>query len=119
MRDVKKYEVFNRSHELVKRIYTITKNYPKDEIYGLTSQMRRAVVSIVANMMEGSVKGHKEFVHYLFISLGSLKEMEYYIYLSKDLKLINENEYSDLNDELTAIRSMLIKLIKTVEEDAK
>jgi four helix bundle protein len=80
-RDYHKLKVFQAAHELVKKIYKITKGFPKEELFGLISQMRRAAVSIPANIAEGSArKGKKEYIQFLFNALGSASELEYYIF---------------------------------------
>lgn len=92
--------VWQKSHALVLSIYKVTKSYPKDEIYALTSQVRRASVSIAANIAEGykkKTKGSK--LNFLNISEGSLEEVKYYILLSKDLEYITEKEFKDLENQ--------------------
>lgn len=89
--------VWQKSHKLVLEIYKITKSYPKDEIYALTNQIRRAAVSISANIAEGYKKKTKaNKLNFLNISEGSLEEVKYYIILSKDLDFITEKEYNSL-----------------------
>ena len=83
--------VWQKSHELVLDVYRHTSNFPKSELYGLTSQFRRAAVSIAANIAEGFKKrGKKDKARFLNISQGSLEECRYYIILSKDLGYGNE-----------------------------
>lgn len=90
--------VWQKSHKLVLEIYKITKSYPKDEIYALTNQIRRAAVSISANIAEGYKKKSKPSkLNFLNISEGSLEEVKYYIILSKDLSFITEKEYNSLD----------------------
>ena len=93
MRDINKYEVFKKSHKLVLRIYEITKNYPKDEIYGLVAQMRRASYSIPMNLKEGGGGSENEFLRYVKIAYGSCEELLYQMMLSRDLKYITVEEY--------------------------
>ena len=91
--------VWQKAHLLVLSIYKITRNFPKDETYALTNQMRRASVSIAANIAEGYKKktlANKS--HFLNISEGSLDEVKYYITLSKDLEYINENKEAELEN---------------------
>ena len=96
--------VWQKSHLLVLSIYKATKNYPKEEVYALTSQVRRAAVSIAANIAEGyKKKTTANKLNFLNISEGSLEEVKYYIVLSKDLEYINEktaNELDSLADEV-------------------
>ncbi len=82
-RDFKKILTWQRADDLVVRIYEITQNFPKEELYGLTSQLRRAAVSVPANIVEGSSRGHKrEYLQFLYIAKSSLAEVEYYLHLS-------------------------------------
>jgi len=93
----KKLIVWQKSHLLVKEIYKITGNFPKDELFGLTNQMRRCAVSVPANIVEGySRKSVKEKLNFYNIARGSLSELEYYIDLSFDLKYIEEEKYKEL-----------------------
>lgn len=90
--------VWQKSHKLVLEIYKTTKAYPKDEVYSLTSQLRRAGVSIAANISEGYKKKSKASkLNFLNISEGSLEEVKYYILLSKDLGYITEKEFINLD----------------------
>lgn len=90
--------VWQKSHKLVLDIYKVTKSFPKVEIYALTSQIRRAGVSIAANISEGYKKKTKASkLNFLNMSEGSLEEVKYYILLSKDLEYITENEFNNLN----------------------
>ncbi len=84
--DTSKLIVWQKSHELVLKIYKITKDFPKDEMYGLTSQIRRASVSIPSNIAEGKARGsNKEYKRFLLMARGSLEETKYQLLLAKDL----------------------------------
>ena len=97
----KKLIVWQKSHLLVMEIYKITSNFPKDELFGLTSQMRRSAVSIPANIVEGySRRSIKEKLNFYNIARGSLSELEYYIDLSSDLAYIKKEEYQKLEKYL-------------------
>lgn len=90
----KTLKVFQESHAFVLTIYKATKGFPKNEEFGLVSQIRRAAVSIVANLVEGNSRNHKkEFLQFLFISKGSLEEVNYYLLLAHDLGYISKGEY--------------------------
>lgn len=98
-RTFKELIVWQKSHKLVLEIYRTTKVYPKEEVYALTSQIRRASVSIAANISEGYKKKTKASkLNLLNISEGSLEEVKYYILLSKDLEYISEKEYNYLEN---------------------
>ena len=106
----KKLEIWKRSRILVKEIYLITKNFPKEELYGLTSQIRRASVSIPSNIAEGvSRSTDAQIVHFLDISIASSCEVETQLYLSYDLGYVSEVDLNRLTDEISQIRRMTIK----------
>ena len=116
MKTHKDLDVWKKSVDLVTLIYEVTKNFPKDEIYGITNQIRRSAVSIPSNIAEGSArKGDKEFMQFLYISLGSLSELETQLIISNNLKYILINDYESIIDRLEEIRKMLIGLIKFVK----
>jgi four helix bundle protein len=109
--DLKKY-----IHEYIKFIYKVTKNFPKEELYGVTSQFRRAGMSIMLNYIEGFARKNKiknkVYKNFLETSYGSLKETKYLLFFSYDVKYINKNEY-DYGLELSEkIGKMLWSLIK-------
>ena len=111
MRDFKKYDIWQLSHLLTLEIYKITTVFPKEEIYGLTSQIRRATSSIPTNISEGCGRNSdKEFNQFLNIALGSANETEYLIILSKDLNYISEEQFSDLDFKINTIKSKIYKL---------
>ena len=117
MQDYRKLTVWNRSHQLVLDLYKLVNLFPKEEQFGLISQIKRAVSSIPANIAEGSGRNsNKDFAQFLNIALGSLNEVTYFILLAKDLKYINIEDYSKLTDECNEIKSMLISLIKKIRE---
>ena len=102
--------------DFVKHIYKATETFPKSEIYGLSSQMRRAAVSIPSNLSEGAArKGKKEFNQYLNIAQGSISEIDTQIELSFILNFIEENVYNDLMDDLNTISKMLFGLSRSLQ----
>src|SRR3989338_7749402 len=99
MRSFKDMKVWNKAYELVLQIYKVTKDYPQEEKFSLTQQMRRSAISIIANIAEGNKrKSDKDFRHFLNISEGSLEEVKCYLILSSDLGYLNKNNYQDLFD---------------------
>lgn len=115
MRDFKKYDIWQLSHSLTLVIYKITCNYPKEELYGLTSQIRRASSSIPTNISEGCGRtSDKEFNYYLNIALGSACETEYLLILSKDLQYIDDEIFIHLEKEINAIKSKIYNLKKAL-----
>ena len=110
MRDFHKLMIWQRSHSLTLEIYKITKTFPKEEVFGLTSQIRRAVSSIPTNIAEGCGRNsNKEFAHFLQIAIGSATEVEYQLLLAHDINYINDDDYQVLTDETVAVRKMIIK----------
>ncbi len=104
--------VWQKAHEFVLEVYKNTKAFPKNELYGLTSQFRRAAVSIAANIAEGfKKKGKKDKVRFYNISQGSLEECRYYIILSNDLGYSNNNE---LDHKLQEVSKLLNAYSKTI-----
>lgn len=112
----KDLNLWKESMNLVEDIYSISKHFPKEEIYGLTSQMRRSAISIPSNIAEGAGRnGGKEFVRFLYIALGSLSELETQLEISLRLKYIpNEIDAQPIFDKIIFIRRMLSKLIKSI-----
>ncbi len=108
MRDFRKLQIWERAHNLVLKIYEITKLLPKEELYGLTSQIRRAAVSVPTNISEGAGKdSSKDFVRYLNIALGSLSEVQYLLFLIKELNYISDNQISPFEVEANELKMMI------------
>jgi len=106
-------DVWKRGKSIVVEIYKLTKRFPKDELYGLTSQMRRAAVSIPSNIAEGFSRYHqKEYVQFLYIALGSCSELETQIEISYELNYCTEPAKESLLEELNRESRMLRSLIK-------
>lgn len=115
MKNFKKLKVWQKSIELVKLIYKRTSDFPKNEMFGLTSQIRRASVSIPSNISEGSGRGSKkEFNHFLNIALGSTYELETQLIISHEIELISNDDFSELNSIVDEIQKMIIGLQKSL-----
>lgn len=113
MKDFRKLNVWEKAHQNTLDIYKITKSFPVEERYGLTSPLRRAAVSVPTNIVEGSSRRtEKDFAHFLQISIGSSSEVEYLILLSKDLEFIDNDDYNKLTEEVVTTRKMLINFTK-------
>ena len=111
MRDFKKYEVWQLGRKFSLDIYSNTKHFPKEEIYGITSQIRRATISIPTNISEGCGRNSdKEFAHFVNIALGSAHEVENLLILSNDLLYLEEKVFSELENEINKIKRKLYKL---------
>ncbi|MFA5131783.1 MAG: four helix bundle protein [Candidatus Paceibacterota bacterium] len=116
MKTFKDLDVWRRSVSFATDIYSVTKTFPKEETYGLVSQLRRAGVSIASNIAEDSKKGKKEFSHFIKISQGSGAEIETQLIIAKNLNYIKENDFDRLITELESIMRMLTNLYKSVAE---
>ena len=107
-------EVWKESIELVKMIYDVTKNFPISEKYGLTSQLRRATVSISSNLAEGSSRmSNKDKAHFTTLSFSSAMEVLNQIIIAKDLEYISEENYSEIRKNISKITNMLNSLRKS------
>ncbi|MBS1607628.1 MAG: four helix bundle protein [Bacteroidetes bacterium] len=118
MQNYKDLKVWAKAHAFTLSVYEITKAFPKDELYSLTNQLRRASSSVPANIAEGCGKNSQgELAHFLNISLGSANEAEYFLLLSKDLKYLPEVNFTELEDNINEIKAMLISLINKVRSN--
>ena len=100
MQNFKTLKVWEKSHELTLAVYKATANFPKDELYGLTSQIRRACASIPANIAEGCGRtGKAELARFLQVAMGSASELEYHLLLAHDLGLLRDGEYKLLENQ--------------------
>jgi four helix bundle protein len=117
MQDFKKLKVWEKSHQFTLEIYKITKDFPKEELYGLVSQIRRASSSIALNIAEATGRmSNAENQRFFVIATGSVQECSYCLILVKDLGYISENQYLELNDMLEHIKAMLLKMITILKE---
>ena len=115
MQNYKDLMVWRRAHEFTLRIYEAVATFPKDEIYNLTSQIKRSSSSIPTNIAEGCGRfTQKDLANFLQIALGSSHELEYQLLLAKDLKFIQDEKYLELEKKVGEIKAMLISLIKKV-----
>jgi four helix bundle protein len=113
MQDFHKLDVWRKAHDLTLRIYGVTTEFPKDEQYGLTSQLRRACSSIPANIAEGCGRGsNAELGRFLQIALGSASELEYHLLLARDLKHLTTADYEALVVSTLEIKRMLTGLLR-------
>jgi four helix bundle protein len=109
----KNLEAWKLGFEFAKEIYSATTLFPPDEKFGLTSQLRRAAVSIPSNIAEGAArKSSKEFINFLSIALGSLAELDTLLLLSKELKYLKEEVCSTLLEKLNIIGKLIYRLMK-------
>ncbi len=116
MRDFRKLLVWQKSHQLALDIYRTTGQFPKEELYGLTIQLRRASASVPTNIAEGCGRNTTpDFCRFLIISMGSASEVEYLLLLSKDLGYITDETYFTLNKELTETKRMMNTFIQKLK----
>ena len=112
-----KLDVWRKSIDFVTILYKTTSGFPNNESYGIVSQLRRAGVSISANIAEGAARsGKREFIHFLSISLGSLSEVETLLIISERCGYINSDQSEEIDNQLSEIRRMLIGLTKFLQK---
>ena len=111
MRNFKNYDVWKLSHKLALNVYSETKTFPKEEVYGITNQLRRAAYSVPTNISEGAGRStDPQFANFLDIAIGSANEVEYLLLLSKDLKFLEESTYKTLDEEINLVKRSLYRL---------
>ena len=116
MKTHKNLDVWKISIELVTDVYQTTKSFPKEELYGITNQIRRSAVSSPSNIAEGAGRNSKnEFAHFLSISMGSLSELETQIIIAKNIGYIEINTLNKINLTIDKIRRMIIGLQKSIK----
>ena len=119
MRDYTKIKAWQLADDLTVAIYAATKSFPKEEMYALTNQIRRAAYSVPANITEGSSRNtHKDYLHFLYISRGSLSETRYFIHLSERLGYFTKEQAQSLTEQAEESSKTLVGLILAVEKEA-
>jgi len=114
---VEDLEVFKKGHDLTLRIYKASKEFPRDEEFGLTSQMRRASMSIGSNLMEGSHRlSRKEFRQFAGIAKGSTGELKYHLLLARDLGYLPQDQYGILRSDSEEVSKMLNGLVRSLSD---
>lgn len=118
VKDFHELIVWQKAHQLTLAVYQITATFPREELYGLTSQLRRACSSIAANLAEGCGRnGDAEFARFCGIAMGSASELEYHLLLARDLKLIQPADYEKLAPRATELKRMLTGLMQKLNAD--
>ena len=118
MKDFRQLKVWEKAHQLALVVYKATKEFPKEELYGLTSQIRRASMSIPTNIAEGCGRNtDAEFARFLQIAMGSASETEYQLILARDLEFLPINTYEKLHNDVEEVKRMLASLLKTIRTD--
>lgn len=119
MQDFKQLHVWQNAHQLTLEVYKATKVFPRDEIYGLTSQMRRCTVSVESNIAEGCGRGgNTELAHFLHLAMGSASELECQLVIARDLGYLAEKLHQELDARVTEVKRMLASLIQPVRNPA-
>ena len=118
MKDFRQLTVWGKAHQLALAIYKATKEFPKEELYGLTSQIRRASMSIPTNIAEGCGRNtDADFARFLQMAMGSASETEYQLILARDLEFISNENYERLHNDVEEVKRMLASLLKTLRAD--
>ena len=119
-RNFRNIKAWQYADNLAVLVYSKTKSFPREERYGITSQLRRASVSVATNIAEGANREHnKEYLNFLYIARGSMAETEYLLHLSKRLGYLQDDEYKKLEDLRKEAAKTLYGLITAVKEDAE
>ena len=121
MKDFRDLKVWTKAHQLAIECYTLTTNFPKHEIFGIVSQIRRAASSIGANIAEGCGRStsNGEFQRFLLMAMGSASELENHLLLAKDLHFLEEPSYRNIEPKVIETKKMLAALIKKIEADRR
>jgi four helix bundle protein len=115
MRDFKQLKVWERSHRLTLAVYKATAGFPREELYGLKSQVRRSCAAVPANIAEGCGRGtNADLARFLQIALGSASELEYHLLLAQELSFLNPRDHERLTKEVTEKKRMLTSFIKNL-----
>ena len=118
MKDFHELKVWQKAHQLTLAVYQVTTAFPREELYGLTSQLRRCSASIPANLAEGCGRnGDAEFARFCSIAMGSASELEYHLLLAKDRKLIKPKDHAELSQRATELQRMLTALLQKLNAD--
>jgi four helix bundle protein len=118
MQDFRKLKVWEKSHQMTLDLYRLTKMFPKDEMYALTSQIRRATSSIPANLCEGCGRSsNADFARFCQISFGSACELEYHLILAHDLTYLNTEEFKSCSLQLEEIKRMLASFLQKLRTE--
>jgi four helix bundle protein len=117
LKDFKELKVWHKSYELALAIYEASRSFPREEMYGLTSQLRRAAVSIGANIAEGcGRRSDGELVRFLQIARGSASEVEHHLLLARDLKFLQAATHQEIEKRLQEVQRMLTSLVSSIQE---
>ncbi|HEY6307726.1 MAG TPA: four helix bundle protein [Candidatus Angelobacter sp.] len=117
MRNYRDLQVWTKAHRLTLELYQMSRTFPREEIYGLTSQLRRAAVSMGANLAEGcGRRTSSELARFVRIAMGSASELDYHLLLSRDLGFLRDEDFQRAAQALTEVRKMMTSFLGSVEE---
>jgi four helix bundle protein len=117
MRNCRDLQVWSKAHHLTFELYRISRQFPREEIYGITSQLRRAAVSIGANLAEGcGRRTSNELARFVRVAMGSASELDYHLLLCRDLGFMSSDDFSISTAKLTEVRKMLTSFLQSVED---
>jgi four helix bundle protein len=118
VKDFRDLQVWHKAHQLTLTVYRLTATFPREERYGLTTQLRRSSSSIAANLAEGCGRnGDAELARFCAIAMGSASELEYHLLLAKDLKLLTDADHTALTDQTAEVKRMLTGLLQRLTAD--
>jgi len=117
MRNYRDLQVWKKAHDLTLELYRVSQRFPREEIYGITSQLRRAAVSMGVNLAEGCGRRiSSELARFVRIAMGSASELDYHLLLSRDLGFMAADEFTSASAKLIEVRKMLTSFLNSVEE---
>jgi four helix bundle protein len=117
MRNYRDLQVWKKAHDLTLELYRVSQRFPREEMYGITGQLRRAAVSIGANLAEGcGRRTSNELARFVRVAMGSASELDYHILLCRDIGLMSSDDFSISTAKLTEVRKMLTSFLQSVEE---
>lgn len=118
VKDFRDLQVWHKAHQLTLTVYRLTKTFPREERYGLTTQLRRSSSSVAANLAEGCGRnGDAELARFCSIAMGSASELEYHLLLARDLNLLDAADYTALANQTTEVKRMLTGLHQKLTAD--
>jgi four helix bundle protein len=118
VKDFRELKVWQKAHQLTLAVYQLTASFPREELYGLSSQLRRAGSSIAANLAEGCGRnGDAELARFCSMAMGSASELEYHLLLARDLNLIPPQDYEELHQQTTELKRMLTAFMQKLNAE--
>ena len=120
MQDFRNLKVWQKAHALTLAVYRATRNFPPDEKFGITSQLRRSCASISANLAEGCARGGDvDFARFVNVAAASASETDYHLILARDLQYLEESDYQSLYEQVSEVKRMLNSFERTLRENTR